>query len=351
MANKTPDFSQVLELLRDTSQPYPAASLYQLSGLSRDELAALQAAWDELPEDRRAEIIQGLHDISEVDFEVSFDEVFQLAMEDEAPVVRATAIRAMWDTEDERLVDPLVEFMQNDPDHQVRAAAASALGRFVYLAEIEEIDDAVGSRLIDTLLEVVKGDDDIEVRRRALEAVGYSSRPDVLPLITDAYSESESLWRISAVFAMGRNADAALWGDTVRAELKSRDPEMRFEAARAAGELELEAAAPELAMLTLDEDDQVQTAAIWSLSQIGGDIARNTLTHLADSTEDEDEAEQLEEALANLAFTDEMQAFTMMHLDGASEDGLGTDDDLLASLSVFRRPCHFEYNGRATGRP
>jgi HEAT repeat protein len=310
----TPDFATVLGRLRDTAQPFPPASLYHLSDLSREDLAALEAVWSELPTERRLNVLQSLSDLCEANFEVNFDALFRLGLEDDDSGVRATAIRALWEAEDDDLIAPFIDFLQHDPDPLVRAAAASALGRFVYLGELEELTPAHKHRVEDALLDVISGSDELEVRRRALEAASYSSRDEVPPLIEAAYAANEPKQRVSAVFSMGRNADRPRWGRQVQAELGSAEPEMRFEAARAAGELELREAVPALADLLDDPDSQVREAAVWSLGQIGGDQARRTLTDLLETSDDEDEQDFIQEALDNLAFTDEVNAFTLFEV-------------------------------------
>jgi hypothetical protein len=321
----SPDFDVILERLRDTTGPVSMANLYHLSDLSDGDLAALESAWEELPADRRLGILRELAEIAEANFEVNFERVFRLGLEDEVPEVRAASIRALWEAEDPALIAPFIGFMQSDPDPQVRAVAASGLGRYVYLGEIEDLPPAQAQRVEDALLEVARGADVVEVRRRALESVAYATRPEVGPLIREAYASPDLLWRVSAVFAMGRSADAS-WAPQVRAELASSAPEMRFEAARAAGELELEDAAGELAQLTGDVDSQVQEAAIWSLAQIGGDFARETLHQLLAQTSDEDEQDFIQDALDNLDFTDEVNAFSLFDLDPEGDDELDDQD-------------------------
>jgi HEAT repeat protein len=131
--------------------------------------------------------------------------------------------------------------------------------------------------------------------------------------------------QVSAIFAMGRSADK-IWGPQVCAELRSLAPEIRFEAARAAGELELAEAVTDLVELTQDIDPQVGEAAIWSLSQVGGDQARQALVELLEA-EDADE-DFIQEALDNLDFTDEVQSFLLLDVDEADEP-----DDLPPGLT------------------
>jgi len=84
--------------------------------------------------------------------------------------------------------------------------------------------------------------------------------------------------QISAVFAMGRSADTR-WARQVRQELFSPNTALRYEAARACGELQLSEAVPELEELADDVDHEVQEAALWALGQVGGDKAREILEH------------------------------------------------------------------------
>ncbi len=329
------DFVTILDQLRDTSRPFPPTSLYHLSDLSRKDLDALEAVWLDLPTERRHNLLQSLADLSEANFEVNFEALFRLGLEDQDSGVRATAIRALWESEDPTLIAPLIEFLNHDSDPLVRASAASGLGRFVSLGELEELTAPQKRRVDEALLAVIRGSDELEVRRRALEAISYSSREDVPPLIAEAYASDEPKQRVSAVFSMGRNADRPRWGDQVRAELESPEPEMRFEAARAAGELELREAGPALNDLLEDDDTQVREAAVWSLGQIGGDFARRALTDLLESTEAEEEQDFIQEALDNLAFTDEVNAFALFELGEDDDDSLldlddDDDDDLLA---------------------
>ena len=316
------EFAHVLSRFIDLSQPLPPADLYHFSDLGRDDLAALEAVWAKVPAERRVALLQDLGEIGEANLEVQFEAVFRLALEDEDPDARASAVENLWESESPQLIVPFLELLQHDPAPLVRATAASALGRFVYLGEMDELPAKQARRVEDALLAVIAGPDELEVRRRALEAVAFSSRPEVTELITQAYASPELLARVSAVFAMGRNSDER-WNAPVLAELESLQPELRFEAARAAGELELTEAVDALQKMVEEGDIQVREAAIWSLGQIGGDAARAILLDLLQAAADS-ERDFLEDALENLQFHDEMVEFDL--LTGASADDL--DDEL-----------------------
>lgn len=319
----SPDFARVLEQLRDDAHTFPARALYQFSDLNKADLAALETAWPQASPERRRSVIEDLSEIAEANFEVRFDLVFRLALEDEDAEVRATAVTGLWEEEEPDLIAPFLGLLQHDPAAKVRAAAASALGRFVYLGEVEEIPEKQLRRIEEALLATSNSQDELEVRRRALEALSFSGRPEVPPLIEQAYQSPEQKLRVSAVFAMGRSADPS-WGEYVIAEIENDDPEIRFEAVRAAGELELRDAVAALTRRLDDEDTQIHEAAIWSLGQVGGPDARETLLNLLDETEDDEEREYIEEALENLAFQDDMLNLPLLDLD---EDDLRDLDE------------------------
>ena len=55
-------------------------------------------------------------------------------------------------------------------------------------------------------------------------------------------------------------------------------------------------------------------AAVWSLSEIGGEDVRETLENLLEETEDEEAIELIENALDNLIFNEDLEDFNFMDL-------------------------------------
>jgi len=185
------------------------------------------------------------------------------------------------------------------------------LGRFVLLGELSQIDAVAAARVETALLRAYSSaDNDASVQRRILEALAFSSNAQVQGLIEDAYDSDEESMRASALFAMGRSADAC-WKEIVLSELAGPDNVMRYEAARASGELELSDAVPDLIKMVQEEDVELRDAAISALGRIGGPEARRVLRACCES-EDEDLQEVAEDALAELDFLtgdDDLPAF------------------------------------------
>ena len=315
---------QLIDALLDESKVFPVRYMHRLSDLTPEDAGAIREIWPKITPRRRIALLEDLEKLGEADDILSFDEVCRIALKDDIPAVRRLAIQILRTYEEPNLIPAFLAMMEKDSSPEVRAAAAAVMGGFVYMGEIEEISSRILRRIEDCLLKVTTGSDDKLVRRRALEALGFSSRDEVSPLIEKAYAMKDTDWQITALFAMGRSADAR-WKSQVLARLDDSHPRVRAEAASAAGELELQEATKPLLKMLLDDDDDVRAAAIWSLSQIGGDRVAEALEVLLENNKDEDEVELLEDALDNLAFTVDMRNFALLDI---PDDAADMDNDI-----------------------
>lgn len=291
------EYEEVLLHICNTDEHLNARYLYALSDISHEQWVRFQQMWPSIEVGRRRRVIRNLVELTERSFEVSFDPIFLLAMGDEDSDVRAAAIDGLWENEDQALIGPLVHLLRADEASSVRAAAAIALGRFVLLGELEQIDRAPAMLAEKALLETLRHqEEELEVRRRAVEAIAYSGETGVREIIEAAYYDEDEKVQASALFAMGRSADP-YWCKLLARELDNPNPELRFEAARACGELEASLAVSKLIQMTFDDPDpEVKGAAVWALGRIGSRKARQALEACFES-EDESLSEAAAEAL------------------------------------------------------
>lgn len=318
-------FKQVLQALVDKENIFPAGFTHKLSDLDQKQVADLKAIWGQIPLERRRSLLEDMDDFGSTEFLLNFGPVARLALDDMDGIVRSLGVRILG-VEEEPLNAPIFfKLLNDDADEAVRATAALAFSPLIYAGEMDEIPAPLQHQIEDALLEKIHGKDSDEVRRRALEALGYSSRPEIPGLITEAYQNGQEKWMISALFAMGRSASLE-WAPQVHASLEDDRPLVRAEAASAAGEMELKDALPALLGLLDDSDSDVRAATIWSLSQIGGEGVRDRLQGLLDDSEDDEETELLEEALENLDFNEEFLP-TLFDLEDMDDEEMGDDDD------------------------
>ncbi len=114
---------------------------------------------------------------------------------------------------------------------------------------------------------------------------------------------------------MGRSFDER-WEEQVLSRMMDVSPIVRLAAVEAAGELRLASARLVLfKVLEEEEEDNITSAAIWSLSQIGGEDVRVYIENLLDLAEEDEDVEFLEEALDNVEFTDELNRFDLLSID------------------------------------
>jgi len=320
MSPSHPSFQNVLDALLDESKNLPVRYLHEFSDIDDSPLASLLEIWPRVELKRKLLLLDRLDKLADTDTLVSFDALARALLNDPEAQVRARAIRLLDECEDHHLISKFVHILTTDTDVTCRAEAATALGLFVQLGEFDDIPSQDHHGVEDVLLETFNSEDESVVRRRALESLGYSSRPEVPVLIDASCKRQNPDWQASALFAMGRSSDER-WAVQVLPMLLSENLIVRVAAVEAAGELGL--AGARLLLLRLleeEEDSAVIEAAIWSLSQIGGEDVRIYLESLLEAADDDDQISFLEEALDNLAFTEDLARFDLMAYDPDDED-------------------------------
>jgi len=318
--NEAP-FQIIIDALLDAEMTLDPQFLFRLSDLEGENAENLKTVWPDIPVWRKRALLEDIEELAESNLLLSFESVCRIAIDDDDSQVRFLAIRPLFTYEPEDLLSKLIYMLETDDDENVRAGCASALGKFVFLGEIEELPANSTHELVECLLRVTKGEDSTEVRRRALEALGFASSKEVPKLIEAAFKREDTDWLVSALFAMGRTYDKR-WNPKVISMLDHQLPRVRFEAVRAAGELEIHDATEHIIDLLNDIDDDVRLAAAWSLSQIGGEGVKEALEKLLKTARNDEEANLIQDALDNLMFNEDMELFGLMEF---TED----DDDFL----------------------
>lgn len=315
--------------LADESRPVRSIDLRGLSDVPRERLVEFHALWEALSPVRRIDLLREMVEQAETHVDLNFHAVLRTLLDDADAQVRRLAIEGLWEDEKTTLIAPLTALLRGDAAYEVRAAAATSLGRYIWLGVIDEIAPRHADAAEAALREAWFRPGEVnEVRRRALESLAHTDTEGLNDMIRNAYFDEDALMRQSAVFAMGRTGDSR-WARLVLEETASGDPAMRFEAAQAAGEMALKPAAQPLIRLLDDPDSSVREAAVAALGKIGGTQARRVLEALARGA-DEALAQAADDALAELRFISELpegpDAETRRPRDGDDEGALDEDD-------------------------
>jgi HEAT repeat protein len=303
------------DLLRDPEARLTDNILRQFSDIDPATLKAVLPVWWDLEPDRRRSAVSRMADLFEEDTRLSFEDFAHAAITDPDALARAASIRLLNDSENPDDATLLVDILKGDPDLDPRLEAARALGSFVELAELEELDPESSARVEEALLQTLRQSGPAQLQRAALESLGYSSTPATAELISDYLAHADPHWVASALTAVERSGDTR-WNDQVVELLTSPDDDVRQAASEAAGSLNIEAAGPLLLKLLEDEEDpDVYLAMIWSLSQIGGEDVEVTLESLIGETDDAELIDFVEDALENLAFNEGIRDFPFLEVE------------------------------------
>ena len=272
----------LLTYLRDQNIAEKTATLHFLSDLSPWEVEVFKKGFATYPEVKKIALVSALTDLAEADALLDFTPIFRSLLHDSVAEVRRQAIGGLWENEDTALAGIFVHLLHHDVSPDVRAAAAIALGVFLFRSEDGTLDQSIGLAVEDALFSTWYDPDElIEVRRRALESLAFLG-DRVEQLIESAYYHQNQQMRVSSLFAMGRSLEP-VWEKYVLTELESDDAALRYEAAIAAGELQLKEAVPFLSALAEEDDVLIAEAAIWALGEIVTPASYSALLSLAEN--------------------------------------------------------------------
>jgi len=206
----------------------------------------------------------------------------------------------------DELADTLLAIVCNagQPD-QLRARAAISLGPVLEHADTQEFEDPDDAPITERVFRKIQEslhrlylDDSVpkEVRRRILEASVRAPQNWHKDAIQDAYSSEDKDWMLTAVFSMRwvRGFD-----NQILKALKSANAEIHYEAVKAAGNWELDAAWSHILALVNNTETPkpLLLAAISAAASIRPQEAGTALIELA-ASDDEEIAEAVEEAIA-----------------------------------------------------
>jgi HEAT repeat protein len=252
-------------------------------------------------------------DMAEESVDFDFRDVFSACLRDADPEVRLSAVEGLWEDDRPRTMRQLLEMLDHDQDNAVRASVALSLGRYAYQASLDELRAEDAANLRASLVAAARNlDIHTDIRRRAVESVGYFDGSDVDEAIAGAYATGNKRLKASALAAIGHSLDPR-WLPILQAELGSAEPELRYEAARASGELgeAAQSLVPLLVPLASSDDIEIYGAAIWALGQIGGKVSLQALRRIVEGG-DEDRRQAAEEALGEIEVDDGMSGLSRL---------------------------------------
>ncbi|MEE9599688.1 MAG: HEAT repeat domain-containing protein [Anaerolineales bacterium] len=317
-------FDEVVTALLDEDQILDPLYLYRLSDISPENLSTLADTWDGINIDRRRGLIEDLEQLTDTNNLLTFESVFRIAIKDVDDQVRFFATRAIeiFDTDD--LIPFFISVLEEEESDDVRAVTASILGKYIFRGELDKVSLKIKEQIENTLIQILESDQPSQIKRRSLEAISHSSRSEVQEYILEAYKSDDEDWIASSIFAMGRSLDQQ-FSEMVLSQLQHTSPKVRLEAVRASGDLVLEEAVPVILDL-FDDLPEIRKAAIWTLSQIGGEDAGPAIHQLLEDDVSEDEVELIQQALERLDFLEDGLNLSIFDMPFSDDDEYILDD-------------------------
>ncbi len=299
-----PTVEAIIEhLLKGEDASTSETLLYGLSDLSESYIEEIRPVWQNLEAGYKQLLMQILIDEMESHFDLNYDALGLLGIEDTESLVRRASVEILGESESLRVMRRLFQLLKLEKVSAVKAETARVLGHFILLDEVGDIKEGA-TREIRHFVESLYQDksQSVDVRARALEAIANSSESVVEVYIKDSYRSDDDELKLASVVAMGRSADRQQWESIILNELMYGRGDIQIEAARATGELQIGEAIPHLMKLFEEDDIEAQTIIIWALGEIGNREATRYLeriAEIAEENEDDDMLELVEEALGN----------------------------------------------------
>jgi len=225
-----------------------------------------------------------------------FLEVLQDDQAGESDRILAAELAGDFTVINNELADELLSIVQSgDESDALRASASIALGPVLEYAYVDGFEEPVEVPITEgryhQIQESLRGlymDAAVPtlVRRRILEASVRSPQEWHRDAIRAAYASDDEDLRLTAVFCM---CYVRGFEEQILESLESENPDIHYQAVRAAGDWQLDAAWPHVASLVASEepDKFLLPAAIDAVTNIRPREAGVTLVHLTDS-DDED---------------------------------------------------------------
>tara|TARA_B100000029_G_scaffold516335_2_gene628809 strand:+ start:824 stop:1810 length:987 start_codon:yes stop_codon:yes gene_type:complete len=276
-------FNEMIDELIHGGNP-SEIDVQRFSDLDLQNVESLKLTWLKIPKETRKTIVLKAIQLSDESIDYEYSRFARIVFDDTDPIIRRASIELVRETED-RITARCLRALLVDPDEEVAAAAAEALGSYVLLTETSLFDKEEGSKIVAALREATSQDKPVELRSGAIESLASRDFDWISPLIMDAYYDSDERMRLSAVRAMGKTASSS-WLEYIYEQLEVEDPFFRLEAVLAIGEIADESSLDSLSILFEDEDAEIAETAVETVALIGGEVAVSVLTEFLERADE-----------------------------------------------------------------
>jgi|GEM_PF-1923117 len=137
---------------------------------------------------------------------------------------------------------------------------------------VEQLAALKFNAVLPRIHEMLKNDTDESVRGSCAKAIGEMQDKSALPLL-EAALEDSAVVRLQAVISLGKLGNHAA-GPVLLGLLRDVQPEIRYQAVRAIGQLKLEGSEEQIEALFQDKDEMVRRGAEQALQELGMTVSQ-----------------------------------------------------------------------------
>ena len=308
---------EIIENLKNEALTLTSKQIMRLSGLYPQELQLMRENWASFHPQRIVGVLEDMELLTEDYPGVDFSDIFMLGLDAKQDQVIIISIRGLWDEEKPSIANKALEILQNKPEPSLHVALSllSLLGEFILLAEYEKVSQPLADQIKKVLITIYQNSPNEALRQRALEVLAPATELelDLTEAIDKAIHDYNDDWVHSALIAIGKSGKTQ-WNDYVFDNLDSPIEDIRIEAIRTAGELELQDALSELYAATKEGIKEIRMAAAWSLSNFSDKNIQSTLNEMLENAEDEEEEALIEDAIDNHMISSEIMSFNFLEI-------------------------------------
>lgn len=300
------NFSTVLDAVRNDPEGVFEHYAKSLSDLTSEKLALLKTVLDELGEKKKAAFFRGLSECSDRNYVYDYSAIALLGSEDANGDVRAASVRILSLEDTREAGSRILNIARNDPYEAAQIAAIEVLGQFMFENALDNPIPVSGKKLTETLSALIESKNKA-VRRAAVVAYAMSEDPRVKEIIS-GYLAGNDPEELNAALTAVHLSMADEWADSVLELLTHGDDDVRGNAFRAAGSLQLRDALPELYEVIADFDrvpPHLLIAAAEAIAEIGDEDSLDVLETLGEAAVDMDPeiAEAIDDCIDTLNMT------------------------------------------------
>ena len=310
--SKRANFDDVLKMVREHPENVFSRFARMLSDLSAERTAKLRSVLTEMSADTRRTFFSGMHETFPIAFEYNFAPIAEIGLDDPDGDIRAMSINTLSLEDSREIGSRVLRSAEEDPAERAQIAAIDVLGQYMLSEVLDEPIPVAGDKLHKALERLIEHKTPA-IRRAAIISYAVSETKRVNELISGYLAGNDRDELVTALRAVSLSMNES-FAKSVLELINHDDDDVRLEAIRAAGVLQLKEALPALYEILSRFDSitpELLVTAANATAEIGDESSIDVLETLGEAVVDMDEevTEAIDDAIDTLNMAIQMGPF------------------------------------------